>query len=93
MNKIEPYGAGMGISRTINGKRVNLSRIKKNDQQRMDKVVELSARHARLLVEQDWLGLYDLAWEYDALGATSTCQRILLEIPSDFAKPKQEAQG
>jgi hypothetical protein len=48
----------------------------------MDMVVEMSARHARLLVEQDWQGLYDLAWEYDGLGATDTCHRILLEIPA-----------
>jgi len=88
-NENEMYGAGMGLTRTINGKRVNLSRIKKADQQRMDMVVEMSARHARLLVEQDWLGLYDLAWEYDGLGATDTCQRILLEIPTGVVKSLQ----
>jgi len=51
MNRIEPYGAGMGLSRTIGGKRVHLNMIKKKDFQRMDMVVEMSARHVRLLVE------------------------------------------
>jgi len=51
--KYEQYGAGMGLSRTINGKRVHLQAIKKSDQARIDLIVEMSARHARLLVEQD----------------------------------------
>lgn len=76
------YGVGMSISRTINGKRVNLFRTKKSDQARMDMVVEMSARHTRLLVEQDWLGLQKLAQEYSDLGALTTANRIFLEIPS-----------
>jgi len=88
----EPYGGGMGLSRTINGKRVHLHAIKKSDQARIDKVVEMSASHARLLVEQDWVGLYDLAWEYDGLGAESTCKQILLEIPTEFVKLRKNSK-
>ena len=87
------YGAGMVMTRNVNGKRKNLSVIKKKNLDNIYKVVEMSARHARLLVEQDWLGLYDLAWEYDGLGAANTCKQILLEIPAEFVKTSQEAQG
>jgi len=84
MNELNAYGVGMSISRTINGKRVNLSRTKKSDQARQDMVVEMSARHARLLVEQDWIGMHHLACEYRNLGAMNTYQRIMLEIPADI---------
>jgi len=87
------YGGGMVMTRNVDGRRVNSSKMKVKDQERIDMIVEMCSRHARLLVEQDWLGLYDLAWEYDVLGAVSTCKQILLEIPSEFVKPQQEAQG
>lgn len=80
----EPYGGGMGLTRTIGGKRVHLNMIKRKDVQRMDMVCEMAARHARLLVEQDWLGLHQLANQYEALGAMTTANKLRLEIPADI---------
>lgn len=87
----EPYGGGMGLSRIINGKRVHLSHTKKADQQRIDKVVEMSVRHARLLVEQDWYGLRQLAQEYAELYALTTANKIMLEIPSMIGEARSKA--
>ena len=92
-DKQEPQGVGMILVRTINGKRVNLSAMKKKHLNRMDMVVEMSARHARLLAEKDWVGLCKLAQEYENLGALTTAGSIRLEIPVEFLKTAQEAQG
>ena len=84
MKKEEPYGAGMGMTRTIRGKRVNLSAMTSKINDALQLIEDLDKRrieleHAKPTPENSQ-ALLELAIEYETHKMPKIARAIRLQV-------------